>query len=61
MSFLGLFLFKDVLSLGASFYLVGYFGTKAILLESRGSLRMTKPYIPTPRGCDKPAPNRSQC
>ena len=36
MSFLGLFLFKDVISLGASFYLIGYFGNKAILLENRG-------------------------
>jgi len=29
MSFLGLFLFKDIMSLGASFYLVSYFGKKA--------------------------------
>jgi uncharacterized membrane protein YkgB len=36
MSFLGLFLFKDVISLGVSFYLIGYFGNKAILLENRG-------------------------
>jgi uncharacterized membrane protein YkgB len=35
MSFLGLFLFKDVIALGVSFYLVGYFGRKAILAESR--------------------------
>jgi reactive chlorine resistance protein C len=34
MSFLGLFLFKDVISLGVSFYLVGYFGNKAILLDN---------------------------
>ena len=34
MSFLGLFLFKDVISLGASFYLISYFGRKAILLEN---------------------------
>ena len=34
MSFLGLFLFKDVISLGASFYLISYFGRKAILSES---------------------------
>jgi uncharacterized membrane protein YkgB len=33
MSFLGLFLFKDVISLGACFYLVSYFGRKAILAE----------------------------
>jgi uncharacterized membrane protein YkgB len=33
MSFLGLFLFKDVISLGASFYLVSCFGKKAILSE----------------------------
>jgi reactive chlorine resistance protein C len=37
MSFLGLFLFKDVISLGASFYLISYFGKKAILSENRGS------------------------
>lgn len=30
MSNLGLFLFKDVISLGASFYLISYFGKKAI-------------------------------
>ena len=31
MSFLGLFLFKDLISLGAAFYLVSYFGKKAML------------------------------
>jgi uncharacterized membrane protein YkgB len=36
MSFLGLFLYKDVISLGVSLYLVSYFGNKAILLENRG-------------------------
>ena len=35
MSFLGLFLFKDVISLGVSFYLISYFGRKAILSENR--------------------------
>ncbi len=35
MSFLGLFLFKDVISLGASFYLITYFGKKAVLAENR--------------------------
>jgi uncharacterized membrane protein YkgB len=35
MSFLGLFLFKDVISIGASFYLVTYFGKKAILSENQ--------------------------
>jgi uncharacterized membrane protein YkgB len=35
MSFLGLFLFKDVISLGASFYLITYFGRKAMLAETR--------------------------
>jgi uncharacterized membrane protein YkgB len=35
MSFLGLFLFKDVISLGVSFYLISYFGQKAILSETR--------------------------
>ena len=36
MSFLGLFLFKDVISLGVSFYLISYFGRKAILAENKG-------------------------
>jgi uncharacterized membrane protein YkgB len=36
MSFLGLFLYKDVISLGVSFYLISYFGHKAILLENSG-------------------------
>jgi reactive chlorine resistance protein C len=35
MSFLGLFLFKDVIAFGASLYLVGYFGQKAILSENK--------------------------
>jgi uncharacterized membrane protein YkgB len=35
MSFLGLFLFKDVISLGASFYLITYFGRKAIIYENK--------------------------
>lgn len=35
MSFLGLFLFKDVISLGASMYLISYFGKQAILSESK--------------------------
>ena len=35
MSFLGLFLFKDVISLGVSFYLIGHFGRKAILSENK--------------------------
>ncbi len=37
MSFLGLFLFKDVISLGASFYLISYFGKSAILSEKTTS------------------------
>lgn len=36
LSFVGLFLFKDIISLGASFYLVSYFGRKAILSENKG-------------------------
>lgn len=40
MSFLGLFLFKDLISLGASFYLVGYFGKKAILFENNADERV---------------------
>ena len=35
MSSTGLFLFKDVISLGVSFYLISYFGEKAILSENR--------------------------
>ena len=35
MSFLGLFLFKDVIALGSSLYLVSYFGQKAILSENK--------------------------
>jgi uncharacterized membrane protein YkgB len=34
MSLLGLFLFKDVISLGASLYLISYFGRKAIISEN---------------------------
>ena len=34
MSFLGLFLFKDVISLGASLYLISYFGKRAIQSEN---------------------------
>ena len=36
MNNLGLFLFKDVIALGASFYLISYFGKKAILSENKG-------------------------
>ena len=36
LSVLGLFLFKDVISLGVSFYLISYFGRKAILSENKG-------------------------
>jgi uncharacterized membrane protein YkgB len=35
MNNLGLFLFKDVIALGASFYLISYFGKKAILSENQ--------------------------
>jgi uncharacterized membrane protein YkgB len=35
MSNLGLFLFKDVISLGVSLYLISYFGKKAILSENK--------------------------
>ena len=40
MSFLGLFLFKDVISLGVSLYLVTYFGEKAILRENKSEKRI---------------------
>jgi reactive chlorine resistance protein C len=36
MSFIGLFLFKDIISLGVSFYLISHFGKKAILAENKG-------------------------
>lgn len=35
MSFLGLFLFKDIISLGVAFYLISYFGQKAILSDDQ--------------------------
>ena len=35
MSFLGLFLFKDVISLGVSFNLISYFGKKAVICENK--------------------------
>jgi reactive chlorine resistance protein C len=34
MSFLGLFLFKDIISLGVSLYLIRHFGKKAIAMEN---------------------------
>jgi uncharacterized membrane protein YkgB len=34
MSFLGLFLFKDIISLGVSFYLISYFGKKAVISKN---------------------------
>jgi uncharacterized membrane protein YkgB len=34
MTFLGLFLFKDVISLGVSLYLISHFGEKAMLVEN---------------------------
>jgi reactive chlorine resistance protein C len=36
MNFLGLFLYKDVISFGVSLYLIGYFGKKAIRAENNG-------------------------
>ena len=36
MSFLGLFLFKDIISLGVALYLISNFGKKAILSENKG-------------------------
>jgi reactive chlorine resistance protein C len=35
MTFLGLFLYKDVISLGVSLYLISYFGKKAIAAENK--------------------------
>src|SRR6476469_10870733 len=37
MSFLGLFLFKDVISLGVSINLISYFGKKAIICENKSN------------------------
>jgi len=37
MSFLGLFLFKDVISFGVSFYLISYFGKQAVVSENANS------------------------
>jgi len=37
MSFLGLFLFKDVISLGVSVHLISYFGKKAIICENKSN------------------------
>ena len=34
MSFLGLFLFKDIISLGVSLYLISHFGNKAMVVEN---------------------------
>lgn len=50
MSFLGLFLYKDVISLGVSLYLISYFGYKALLLENRGECMKgrTKWHTPNP-------------
>lgn len=35
MSLVGLFLFKDIISLGVAFYLISYFGRKAIIAENQ--------------------------
>jgi hypothetical protein len=35
MNNLGLFLFKDIISFGAAFYLISYYGRKAILAENQ--------------------------
>ncbi len=36
MNNLGLFLFKDIISFGVAFYLISYYGRKAILAENQG-------------------------
>jgi uncharacterized membrane protein YkgB len=38
MNNLGLFLFKDIISLGVAFYLISYYGRKAILAEIQSSM-----------------------
>ncbi|HEV2709993.1 MAG TPA: DUF417 family protein [Edaphobacter sp.] len=35
MNNLGLFLFKDIIALGVAFYLIGYFGRKAMVAENQ--------------------------
>jgi len=35
MNNLGLFLFKDIISFGVAFYLISYYGRKAILAENQ--------------------------
>ena len=42
MSFLGLFLFKDLISLGVSFYLISYFGQKLRTREATTQRRSAK-------------------
>lgn len=37
MSFLGLFLFKDVIALGLSLYLISCFGKEAIVSENKAN------------------------
>jgi uncharacterized membrane protein YkgB len=38
MNNLGLFLFKDIISFGVSFYLITYYGRKAIMAENQSSM-----------------------
>src|SRR5580700_990678 len=38
MNNLGLFLFKDIISFGVAFYLISYYGRKAIMAENQSSM-----------------------
>jgi uncharacterized membrane protein YkgB len=42
MNNLGLFLFKDIISFGVAFYLISYYGRKAIIAESQAALRLLR-------------------
>ena len=43
MSFLGLFLFKDVIALGVSLYLISSFGKRAIVLSKQAKRPFSNP------------------
>jgi uncharacterized membrane protein YkgB len=60
MSFLGLFLFKDVISLGACFYLISCFGREAILRENKSELLEQAKSWENPTTDQKAAPGASK-
>jgi len=47
MSFLGLFLYKDIISFGVSLYLISYFGRKAIAAENARRTAALNPPVMT--------------